>query len=269
MKEMTRTNPWLVAATRSGAGKNTIATGLIRVLKEDGQDPVPFKPLTIEQFAEEAHGDITPSIQIQSIAAMVSPNWRMNPLRVIFPTDSEQEPAAFLHGRRLRSPSLLPESAELEALFYSSFLEIQQQGLSTVVIEGSGALADWVDTPAAALVDRLNPHIVLVVDCLAGGGFASAVGTLELIPPTWRQLIRVVIFNQLMCAVNEPPLVEWGRYLSDKYGVSRIGAIPTLTSVEPACEDTWPLASQRSIEVSIKALAVAVRGCVPSCTFTC
>jgi adenosylcobyric acid synthase len=239
----------LIAGTSSGVGKHTIACGVIRLLKNGGKFPVPFKAISVERFPEWAAKSITPSIQIQAISAGLEPKFSMNPIRVIFSPYETTEPNLYLNGV-LQSKCVLrlEDREQMAGYILQALNEVKRYG-DVVVAEGTGGLSDWVGSAIGTLIfEYLNPKIILVVDTLNGGAIASAIGTLEIIPEQWRDRIAAIIFNNLNCTLAEEPMITWSQTLFRLFGIKLVGCIPNLDDISSLSEDHFPLEPRERIE---------------------
>jgi adenosylcobyric acid synthase len=83
---------------------------------------------------------------------------------------------------------------------------------------------------------------LLVVDIERGGAFAHVVGTLELLDPEERALIRGVVINKFR---GQRSILEPGiKWLEERTGIPVIGVIPWIDHVFPA-EDSLDLLERK------------------------
>jgi adenosylcobyric acid synthase len=194
----------MVQGTSSGAGKSTVVTGLCRIFSDQGYKVTPFKSQNMSSnFFTTAGGARIARIQaIQAVSARREPDPRMNP--VLLKPLGEYRSAVYLNGRFY---------AEMHALeYYEKF--VMRQGFSTaldaleslrkendiVVIEGAGSPAEIniarYDIANMVLAQKVLAPVIIVADIERGGCFASIVGTMALLKPAQRKLVRGFLINK-------------------------------------------------------------------------
>jgi adenosylcobyric acid synthase len=194
----------MVQGTSSGAGKSTIAIGLCRLLSDKGYKVAPFKAQNMSSnFFATAGGAKMAQVQaIQAVAARKEPDPRMNP--ILLKPLGEYRSMVFLNGRFY---------SEMHAKeYYEKF--VMQQGFSTalkaldslrdendiVVIEGAGSPSEIniakYDMANMLLAQKVGAPVIIVADIERGGCFASIVGTMQLLKPAHRSLVKGVLINK-------------------------------------------------------------------------
>jgi adenosylcobyric acid synthase len=245
----------LIAGTASGVGKNTVTCGLIRLLRESGRTPIPFKALSIECLPFDAGAEVTPCIQSQAIAAGIAPCHTLNPARVIFPPKGGvahyymsgvpiEQKEAFLAGMGEHIESCL-DKAKL---------------LGNVVMEGSGGLAEYPDSSVLCpMVDLEVSSIVLVADAYNGGALASVVGTLEIIPSRWLRRVKAIVINRFACMPWDAPMPAWSELIRQRYNIPIVLSLPIVHTLSAMSEDDWPMQSPERIEEDIRDIAAILK----------
>jgi adenosylcobyric acid synthase len=194
----------MVQGTSSGAGKSTVVVGLCRIFSDQGYKVSPFKAQNMSSnFFTTSSGARIAKIQaIQAMSARREPDPRMNP--VLLKPLGEYRSAVYLNGRFY---------AEMHALeYYEKF--VMRQGFSTaldaldglrkendiVVIEGAGSPAEIniakYDIANMVLAQEVQAPVIIVADIERGGCFASIVGTMALLKPAQRKLVRGFLINK-------------------------------------------------------------------------
>lgn len=125
-----------------------------------------------------------------------------------------------------------------------------------VVCEGAGSPAEinlkHRDLTNMRVAKHLNASTVLVADIDRGGVFAHIIGTLELLDPDERALIKGIVINKFR---GQRELLQSGiEWLEQRTGIPVIGVIPWLDQSFPA-EDSLSLMDQprqkKSAEINI------------------
>lgn len=194
----------MVQGTSSGAGKSTIVIGLCRLLSDRDYKVTPFKAQNMSSnFFATAGGAKMAQVQaIQAVAARKEPDPRMNP--ILLKPLGEYRSMVFLNGRFY---------SEMHAKeYYEKF--VLQQGFATalkaldglrgendiVVIEGAGSPSEIniakYDIANMLLAQKAGSPVIIVADIERGGCFASIVGTMQLLKPAHRSLVRGFLINK-------------------------------------------------------------------------
>jgi adenosylcobyric acid synthase len=194
----------MVQGTSSGSGKSTIAIGLCRLFSDRGYKVAPFKAQNMSSnFFVAAGGAKMAQVQaIQAVAARREPDPKMNP--ILLKPLGEYRSSVFLNGRFY---------SEMHAKeYYEKF--VLQQGFSTalkaldslrdendiVVIEGAGSPSEIniakYDIANMLLAQKVGAPVIIVADIERGGCFASIVGTMQLLKPAHRSLVKGFLINK-------------------------------------------------------------------------
>jgi adenosylcobyric acid synthase len=195
----------MVQGTSSGAGKSTVVTGLCRILSDNNYKVVPFKAQNMSSnLFVTANGYKMAQVQaIQAIAARQTPDPKMNP--ILLKPLGEYKSTVFLNGKLLYLEMHAREYYErfvlkqgfIQAL--TALDELREQN-DVIVIEGAGSPAEIniakYDIANMILAKKVNAPVVIVADIERGGCFASIVGTMELLKPTHRMLVRGFLINK-------------------------------------------------------------------------
>jgi adenosylcobyric acid synthase len=252
---MTDSNPRIarclfVGGSASDVGKSVIATALCRVLFEEGYRVAPFKAQNMSNNAAVAvgGGEIGRAQAAQAEAAGVEPTVDMNPILLKPEADDRSQLIVAGHavgtvggrdywdGRRRLWPHVTAALGRL------------RRSYDVVVIEGAGSVAE-LNLPASDLANmRLARHAgavaILVGDIERGGIFAQMLGTLELLAPGERSLIRGLVVNKFR---GDLSLFRTGRQiLEQRSGLPVLGVLPYATRLGVPTEDAqslrgWPI----------------------------
>ncbi len=194
----------MIQGTSSGAGKSTVVIGLCRILSDAGYKVSPFKSQNMSSnFFLTGNGARIARIQaIQAMSARQEPDPRMNP--ILLKPLGEYRSTVYLNGKFY---------AEMHAKeYYESFvlkqgfpmaleaLDSLRKDNDVVVIEGAGSPAEIniarYDIANMLLAQKILAPVIIVADIERGGCFASIVGTMALLKPTHRKLVKGFLINK-------------------------------------------------------------------------
>lgn len=240
----------MVVGTTSHAGKSLITTAICRILSRRGWRVAPFKGqnMALNAYVTANGGEIGYAQAVQAWAAGVIPWVEMNP--ILLKPQGDMTSQVIMRGRYVGKTNA--------ADYYEQYFEIgwraieeSLQHLGTefdlIVCEGAGSPAEinlkHRDLTNMRVAKYLNAPTILVVDIDRGGAFAHVVGTLELLEPDERQLIKGVVINKFR---GQRSLLESGiKWLEERTKIPVIGVIPYLEEIFPA-EDSLDLWDRKS-----------------------
>jgi adenosylcobyric acid synthase len=252
----------MVVGTTSHAGKSFLTTALCRILSRQGWHVTPFKGqnMALNAYVTPTGGEIGYAQAVQAWAAGTSPRVEMNPIllkpqgnmtsQVIMmgksvgkTTASDYYENYFDRGWEAITGSLAKLSAEFDL----------------VVCEGAGSPAEinlkHRDLTNMRVAKHLDASTILVVDIDRGGAFAHVVGTLELLEPDERALIKGIVINKFRgIKTLLDPGISW---LENRTGIPVIGVIPWRDTMFPA-EDSLTLFDERNSQKANSELRIAI-----------
>ncbi len=243
--------PLMVLGTSSGAGKSLMTAALCRVLRRRGETPLPFKGQNMSNNAwvDGGGGEMAYSQALQAWAAGLEPSCAMNPVLLKPQGDSTSEvihlgqsvgtARAEHYYRDWFKPGWAAIRTGLESLQ-------QAHPGGRLVLEGAGSPVEVNlqsrDLTNLRLAQYLRAHCLLVADIERGGVFAQLVGTLALLRPVERPLIRGLLINRFR---GRRELFDSGRsWLEQRTGVPVLGVMPWLDELFPP-EDSLDLLERR------------------------
>ena len=223
-----------VVGNASGVGKSTVSAALCRSLARRGSRVAPFKAQNMSNHAAVTPdgGEIGRAQAMQARAAGVEIERRMNP--VLLKPSAGMTSHVVLMGDeigRAEASDFGSWAAKARPIVLDAFRSLRRDH-DVVVAEGAGGAAeinlldrDVVNLPLAAATAS---KAILVVDIDRGGAFASAFGTVELLPPRLRDTIGGVVFNGFR---GERSLLSDGiTQIEDRLGIPVLGVLPHLAS---------------------------------------
>lgn len=242
--------PLMVQGTGSYVGKSVTVTALCRIFARRGYRTAPFKAqnMALNSYVTVDGGEIGRSTAEQAFAAGIAPRVEMNP--ILLKPNSEVGSQVIVRGKPIGNYvardywQLKPELFEIVHTSLRQLLDEYQ----VLVIEGAGSPAE-INLKAHDLVNMrvatwARAPVLLVGDISLGGVFAWLYGTLALLPPEERALVRATLINKFR---GDPKLLGDGlRQLEGLTGVPVLGVIPDLGDIGIGEEDTVPAAHFRS-----------------------
>jgi adenosylcobyric acid synthase len=239
----------MVVGTTSHAGKSLLTAAICRLLVRQGQRVCPFKGqnMALNAYVTADGGEIGHAQAVQAWAARLEPQVMMNP--ILLKPQGDMTSQVILMGQ---PAGQVGAAAYYEQYFdrgwqaITSCLDQLQQQYDYIVCEGAGSPAEinlkHRDLTNMRVASYLNASTVLVADIDRGGVFAHIVGTLELLTPAERQLIKGFVINKFR---GHRSLLQSGLdWLEDRTGIPVIGVLPYFQPQLPA-EDSLDLFDRR------------------------
>ncbi|MGD1905899.1 MAG: cobyric acid synthase CobQ [Leptolyngbyaceae cyanobacterium] len=249
----------MVVGTASHAGKSLITTALCRILNRRGWRVAPFKGqnMALNAYVTNTGAEIGYAQAVQAWAAGVAPQVEMNP--ILLKPQGDMTSQVILQGRAVGRTNA---KDYYEKFFDTGWKAIKEsltrlgQDFDLVVCEGAGSPAEvnlkHRDLTNMRVAKHLNATTVLVADIDRGGVFAHIIGTLELLEPEERALIKGIVINKFR---GQRELLQSGiEWLEARTGIPVIGVVPWLAQSFPA-EDSLslmePSSQKKSAELNI------------------
>ena len=202
---MSKAKLLMIQGTSSGCGKTTLVTALCRIFSEMGYYVAPFKAQNMSSNAysiKDASSQIALAQAIQAVASRKEPDLRMNPIllkpignyrsKVILGGDFYDEMNAITYYDQFVLQKGFPSAL--------TSLDSLREENDLIIIEGAGSPAEIniqrYDIANMLLANQVNAPVIISSDIERGGCFASIVGTMRLLKPFHRQLIKGFIINK-------------------------------------------------------------------------
>ena len=241
----------MVLGTASHAGKSILTAGLGRILNDDGYLVAPFKALnmSLNSAATPDGREIGRAQALQAEACRVPACAEMNPVLIKPSSDTGsqivllgrvwgQVTAANYHNHRVEDlfPTVLESYRTLAARY------------EVMLLEGAGSPAEINlkehDIVNMRMARAANAVCLLVGDIDRGGVFASLLGTLELLEPWERALIRGFVINKFR---GDESLLRPGvEMMEQRLGIPCVGVVHYLHNMGLDEEDGVAMEDRRS-----------------------
>jgi adenosylcobyric acid synthase len=251
----------MVVGTTSHAGKSFLTTGICRLLSRRGYQVTPFKGqnMALNAFVTMAGDEIGHAQAVQAWAARVVPRVEMNP--VLLKPQGDMTSQVVLMGKAVGQT----KAQEYYEQYFDRGWQAITQSLATlaeefdvVVCEGAGSPAEinlkHRDLTNMRVATHLQAATILVVDIDRGGAFAHVIGTLQLLEPEERALIKGIVINKFR---GQRSLLDSGiTWLEAQTGIPVLGVVPYHQNLFSA-EDSLSLMERRG-RLGIEAIRIAV-----------
>jgi adenosylcobyric acid synthase len=202
---MSKAKLLMIQGTSSGCGKTTLVAALCRIFSDMGYCVAPFKAQNMSSNAysiKHTSSQIALAQAIQAVASRKEPDLRMNPIllkpignyrsKVILGGDLYDEMHAITYYEQFVLQKGFP--------FVLTSLDSLREENDLIIIEGAGSPAEiniqQYDIANMLLANQVNAPVMMSSDIERGGCFASIVGTMRLLKPFHRQLIKGFIINK-------------------------------------------------------------------------
>jgi adenosylcobyric acid synthase len=240
----------MVVGTTSHAGKSLITAAICRLLVRQGWKVTPFKGqnMALNAYITADGKEMGHAQAVQAWAAKIEPRVEMNP--ILLKPQGDMTSQVILMGAavgRVQAADYYRDYFDRGWAAITDCLDKLASEFDYIVCEGAGSPAEinlkHRDLTNMRVASYLQANTVLVADIDRGGVFAHIVGTLELLEPEERALIKGFIINKFR---GQRSLLESGiTWLEERTGIPVIGVIPMLDQVFPS-EDSLDLLERRS-----------------------
>ena len=248
----------MFVGTGSDVGKSIIATGICRILKQDGHTPAPFKAqnMSLNSFATPEGLEIGRAQAVQAEACQIPCHTNMNP--VLLKPTSEKTSQIVLNGKPIGDQSakdyfLGNNKENLFEAAKSAFTELEKK-YQPIVMEGAGSISELNlkhrDIVNMRMADYANACVYLVADIDKGGIFGTVYGTIALLEDWERKLIKGIVINKFR---GDAALFKEGsKKLEELTGIPVLGIVPYAKDIYIEDEDSVALNQKRKFSGSIK-----------------
>lgn len=261
---MQQLKPIMFVGTASDVGKSFINTGFCRIFREDGYQPAPFKAqnMSLNSFVTPDGLEIGRAQAVQAEACGLPCSADMNP--VLLKPTNDKTSQVVLMGKPVGSQSAYDyfmgnNKLELFNAAKGAFDRLQAR-YNPVVMEGAGSISELNlkhrDITNMRMALHAGADVYLIADIDKGGIFGSVYGTIALLPPEEKALLKGIIVNKFR---GDARLFESGKTLLEELcGVPVVGIIPYRKDIYIEEEDSVALARKQQQAGSGKVNIVVV-----------
>lgn len=249
----------MVQGTMSNAGKSLLAAGLCRIFKQDGYRVAPFKSqnMALNSFITEEGLEMGRAQVMQAEAAGIAPSVLMNPI-LLKPTNDVGS-QVIVNGEVLGTMSARDYFKYKKKLVPEVMKAYDALGAEydIIVIEGAGSPAEinlkTEDIVNMGMAKMAGAPVLLVGDIDRGGVFAQLYGTVELLEPDEREMVKGLIINKFR---GDKTILDPGvEMLEEKCRIPVVGVAPYL-DIQVEDEDSLTERFDRDQEIGLIDIAV-------------
>jgi cobyric acid synthase CobQ/L-threonine-O-3-phosphate decarboxylase len=198
----TRKPALMIQGTCSNAGKSILAAGFCRLFLQEGLDPAPFKSqnMSLNSFVTRDGLEMGRAQVVQALACRLDPSADMNP--VLLKPSSDTGSQVIVQGRAVGNMHVGEYFAYKQGLWekiHQSYKRVEKDA-DIMVLEGAGSPAEInlksQDIVNMRLAEWAKANVLIAGDIDRGGVFASIAGTMALLEPGERKMVRGFIINK-------------------------------------------------------------------------
>lgn len=240
-----------------------LVTALCRILSRKGWRVSPFKGqnMALNSYVSTTGAEIGYAQAVQAWAAGVSPQAEMNP--ILLKPQGDQSSQVILKGRAIGTTTA---QRYYDEFFSAGWQAIQEsiarlgQEFDLLICEGAGSPAEinlkHRDLANMRVATYLSAPTILIADSDRGGVFAHIVGTLELLEPEERALVKGIVINKFK---GQRSILQSGiNWLEERTGIPVIGVIPWIDQASPA-EDSLSLLERPAVKSQSEITVAVIR----------
>lgn len=197
----------MIQGTSSGSGKTTIVTVLCRIFADRGYKVAPFKSQNMSSKIyriETTSERISMAQAVQAFASRKNPDVRMNPVLLEPRGNYVSDVIVEGHSHGLMQAKDYYQRFVLQYAFpiILESLDSLRKDNDIVIMEGAGSPAEiniqQYDVANMVLARKVSAPVIIVADIERGGCFANIVGTMLLLKPPDRELVKGFMINKFL-----------------------------------------------------------------------
>ncbi len=236
------TRPIFIGGTSSHVGKSWTSTAICAWLRRQGVRVAPFKAQNMSNNSYPCRfgGEIGRAQVAQAWACGLEPEPAMNP--ILLKPNSDGGSQVVLNGKvwqTLPAREYYEHYELLKDVVMSAYEDLASR-FEVIIIEGAGSVAELnlrrLDLVNLGLATKLSAPWLLVGDIERGGVFASLIGTVGLLSPEERALLRAFAVNKFR---GDRSLFDEGeKILEDRTQRPCLGVFPYAGDIHLDDEDS-------------------------------
>ncbi len=258
---MKKAKPIMVQGTMSNAGKSLLCAALCRIFRQDGYSVAPFKSqnMALNSYITSEGLEMGRAQVVQAEAAGVEPSVLMNPILLKPTTDVGSQ--VIVNGEvrgNMPAADYFRYKKELIPDILRAYDTLASQN-DIIVIEGAGSPAE-INLKADDIVNMgmakmARSPVLLVGDIDRGGVFAQLYGTVALLEPEERRMVKATVINKFRGDVSilAPGLDQ----LRDLVKIPCAGVVPYVTvdiDDEDSLSERLTAGARREIDIAVISL---------------
>ncbi|MBQ3282081.1 MAG: cobyric acid synthase [Eubacterium sp.] len=199
---MGKAKPLMIQGTMSNAGKSLLCAALCRIFLQDGYKVAPFKSqnMALNSFITDEGLEMGRAQVVQAEAAGIKPSVLMNPILLKPTTDVGSQ--VIVNGEvlgNMPASDYFKYKKKLVPDIMKAYNTLADE-YDIIVIEGAGSPAEINlksdDIVNMGMAKMVNAPVLLVGDIDRGGVFAQLYGTVELLEPDERKMVKATVINK-------------------------------------------------------------------------
>ena len=234
----------MFVGTGSDVGKSMRVTGICRLLKQKGFTPAPFKAqnMSLNSFVTPDGLEIGRAQAVQAEACKIACSTDMNP--ILLKPSGTHKSQVVLHGKPIGDQSIKDyflgnNKTHLFEEAKTAFMRLQNT-YNPVVLEGAGSISELNlkhrDIVNMRMAEAAKADVYLIADIDKGGVFASVYGSIALLEPWEKALVKGIIINKFR---GDATLFDDGKKILEQLtGLPVLGIVPYAQDIYIEEEDS-------------------------------
>lgn len=254
----------MIQGTASDAGKSTFAAALCRIYARRGLKTVPFKAwnMSLNSFITKKGAEIGIAQAIQARAAGIEPEVDMQPILVKAMGDGQSQ--IIIRGEARAAGNYQQRKKDLSKIYAQTIRESLRnlrENNDLIIMEGAGSpveinrtTPDFANMFTAQIYDS---PVLLLSSIEKGGSLASLVGTLKLLSPAEKKLVKGLVINKFRgdFELLKPAL----KFLKDYTAKEVLAVLPYLKDINLPEEDSASLRVDKTDSKDVKIKVAVIR----------